>query len=47
MEYQVICEECDSEYNMQYTPGMVADSPQYCSICGARIDYLDPLSMED
>jgi hypothetical protein len=38
MDYQIICEDCDSEYQLQYQTGMVADTPQYCSICGSEIE---------
>lgn len=37
MNYQIICEECDSEYQIQSEYGMISDDPSYCSICKSKI----------
>lgn len=38
MLYQIICEECDSEYQINYEQGMIADDIQYCAVCRSKID---------
>ena len=34
MIYQIICEECDSEYQVHTESGLYQDDPQFCAICG-------------
>lgn len=38
MRYQIICEECDSEYIIEYEHGMLSDEIQYCTICKSPIE---------
>lgn len=38
MIYQIICEECDSEYILQTEQGMLSDDPKYCCVCNSQIE---------
>ena len=38
MRYQIQCNECDSEYNIDFEEGLLSDEPQFCSICKESID---------
>lgn len=30
----IICENCDSEYTIKYSPENVSNSPAWCGFCG-------------
>jgi hypothetical protein len=38
MRYNIICEECDSEYQIEYEQGMLSDDIQYCTVCKSKIE---------
>lgn len=43
MIYQIICEECDSEYQIHMEADLYQDDPQFCSICAEPVspDVID------
>jgi hypothetical protein len=44
MKYNIRCFECDSEYQIEYEEGLIADELQFCSICKEPIDaeFVEP-----
>ena len=47
MHYQIYCEECDSEYQIQVNPDLYQDEPEYCSICGEKEISITEIPEED
>jgi len=37
MKYQIICEECDSEYIIFSEDDLYQDDPSFCAICSEPI----------
>jgi len=35
MKYNIICNDCDSEYSIETELGLIQDDPKYCSICNS------------
>ena len=46
MIIQCRCFECDSEYQLEYQEGMIADEPQYCVVCKEPIE-IEVIEEED
>lgn len=38
MRYRIQCEECDSEYEIEYEEGLISDDIQFCSVCKEKVD---------
>lgn len=34
-----ICPECSCSFQLTWNPDPVYDKPEYCPMCGERIDY--------
>jgi transcription initiation factor TFIIIB Brf1 subunit/transcription initiation factor TFIIB len=49
MKLSIQCEECDSEYTIEYEEGLIADEPKYCLICGSIIEpeFFDEADTEE
>ena len=46
MKKLIRCFECDSEYEIQYHEGLLADEPQFCIVCKEPIE-LEDISDDD
>lgn len=38
MKLLIQCEECDSEYFVEYEDGLLADDPKFCIVCGNIVE---------
>lgn len=39
---KIICEECDSEYQLKFEFGMTSETtPIYCTFCGVELELED------